>query len=157
MGQGLRRPCKFDQRSVEEYFHFVRVGEGLDLAQGSGERSFLQQAMECSEHLSDRRREDGACLNSAEQSRACLEIANGRPASLISRVDLPLGTVSITQGRRGARLNRAFPLQAPDPRERFPKNFGLVLQLGFMRDVLVMAPAADTEMRAGSGHALGRR
>src|SRR5690349_19150147 len=113
--------------------------------------------MECSKHLSDRGRENGACLNSAEQRRACLEIANGRPPSLVGGADLPLGTVAIAQGRRGVRLNRALPLHAPDPRERFPKNFGLVLQLGFIGDMLVMAPAADTEVRAGSGRALGRR
>ncbi len=45
----------------------------------------------------------------------------------------------------------AGPFDVSQPPQRFAKNLRFVLKLRFVGDVLVIAPAAHAEMRAG-GH-----
>ena len=45
------------------------------------------------------------------------------------------------------RFNLASPVDSADAPKRFAQNVRLVLRLGFVRDVLVIASAANAEMR----------
>ena len=53
--------------------------------------------------------------------------------------------------------DRAVPLQPPEARKRFAKNFGLVAKLQFVGDMLIVAAAADAEVGAQRYGAIGRR
>ena len=55
------------------------------------------------------------------------------------------------------RGNLAGPVDPADAPERFAQDFGLVFQLRFVRNVLVIAAAANAEMNAARGGAFGRR
>ena len=54
------------------------------------------------------------------------------------------------------RFNLAGPVDSADAPKRLAQNVRLILRLGFVRDVLVIASAANAEMRARRQHSLRR-
>ena len=110
--------------------------------------------------LQKQRRKDGALINSAERGGIRSKVpegqlfgfASGGTAVLLGIVqatNLPLRAVAIAPGRRGVRGDVARPVDAAEAAQSFAENVGFVAQLGLVRNVLVVAAAADAEMRAG--------
>ena len=55
------------------------------------------------------------------------------------------------------RGNLARPFDSPDSPERLAQDFGFVLELRFIGDVLIIAATANAKMRTSRGRTVGRR
>ena len=126
-------------------------------AASAGSFSSRASARDRRQSLGEARRDDGAISHRAKLLRSGLVIARW-PGRRGVRRDLPLRAVAVTEGRRGVRGDGAFPGDPPEPRQRLPQNLRFIASsCELVRNVLVVAAAADAEVRAGRGDAIGGR
>jgi len=150
---------KAGEGSRDEKLGILPARERLDFAQLAWQHARRGARAKREKSLQQQRRQNRAILYRTERRGIRAKVSDAHPAHAIyaERADFPLRAIAVGPWRRGVRRNFAGPFDATNSPQRLAKDFGFEFELRVVWDVLIIAAATNTEMRASSSRAVGRR
>ena len=147
-------------------FESDAFAEGFEFAQLARQRAGCECVAQREQRLEQERRKNRAIAYRTERGGICAEVADAELVKLggrclvrrriFERADFPLRAIAIAPGLGCVNRDLAGPFDAADAAKRLAQDFSFVFELRLVRNVLIVAAAADSEMRATRRDALRR-
>src|SRR5216683_7573713 len=119
---------------IQKNLFVTGIGEGFDFIDCRENFALRNDLAQPGKRVSEPRRKNRTFRHRAKFCGSHLKIANPRASrcTFLIRSQFPLRSIAISEWRRCVRLNRASPLDAPDPPECLAENVPLVTELRFI-------------------------